>query len=527
MAAETPFDAKTFDQLLKDLRTAVSQEAADVDLSEGSVTRTLLEAFAHELAVSYEQLRQVYRAGFLDTAEDSALDQVVALLGVERRQGGYLEGQVLFSRQQPADQVIAIPSGIRLTGPPAPDNKPCPVVETTGPELLLEVGSTSVLMPVRSLEPQPATDKETPQLEAGRISLMVQPILGIDAISNPAPLQVRQQRETDEELRQRARSWMDRVNLGTVAALEAAVREQGVTTVSVLEPVDQPGCVRVVVDLRTDQGQDHPQWLERVKDAVERTRPAGIRVDILDAQPVNIAIHATLVLRDNLEASQQASLLSQLRQSIADTISGLAIGEPVRASRIRSLLTAPAAVSHLLEPKASDGPSALLWPTPGESTGQQIQEELIRARYLDPNNGDVRLNTTERALFSLDQACLTLLPPVVAVLLDFTLTANATTVNNQMESNTLQAKLDQEFPRDEPNLMTSRKISTATLLGKLGFAPDSQKNQVPGLQTLRLICPPLQIAQTLVEAGTILLDNVQLEANEQFQVGEIRTASAS
>ena len=55
------------------------------DRNPGSVVRTLAESFAREYAVLSRQLELVYRGAFLDTAEGRDLDQVVALVGVERR----------------------------------------------------------------------------------------------------------------------------------------------------------------------------------------------------------------------------------------------------------------------------------------------------------------------------------------------------------------------------------------------------------------------------------------------------------
>lgn len=537
MAAETPFDTKTFEQLQQDLRESLQRIDSRVDCSEGSVVRTLLEAFAHELAVSYEQLRQVYRAGYLDTAEGSALDQVVALLGVERHQGGYLEGQVLFSRLQPAEKRITIPSGTRLCGPDSPEGRPCPVVETTGADRILEMGDSSVLMPVRAVQPLPPEEMSA-VLEAGRISLMVQPLLGIDQVSNPAPLQVSQQPDTDEQLRQRARCWMERVNLGTVAAIEAAVREQGITRVKVLEPRDHPGTVHVVVEWPPETSADRLQTLQRrVTDAVERTRPAGIKVEILGTTTIPIQVSATLVLRDNLDASQQTSLLSQLRTTINDYLSDLAIGETVRASRIRSLLTAPAQVSHLLEPNdpsPQPGPGSLLWPTPADRTTPEnvMSDVLIRAKYLDRDSGDVQFTASQRA--EPDNITIILLPPVVDVLLDLTLAAKATK-DPQKDidlKEALQAKLDRQYQRQTEAWSLSVSDLLANLVSdeplQVAFNAEPAQNKQRGISELYLIRPPLQLAQALVVSGELVKgqETQTIHADEHLRIGMIRKASA-
>jgi hypothetical protein len=50
------------------------------DLRPGSVTRTLAETFARELATVYEQLGEVYDSAFLDTGTGDSLERLVTEL---------------------------------------------------------------------------------------------------------------------------------------------------------------------------------------------------------------------------------------------------------------------------------------------------------------------------------------------------------------------------------------------------------------------------------------------------------------
>lgn len=68
------------------------------DVNVGSVTRTLVEAISREISLLYEKLGQVYLSGFIDTADKSALDLVVAVLGIERMPPTYAAGVVTFGR---------------------------------------------------------------------------------------------------------------------------------------------------------------------------------------------------------------------------------------------------------------------------------------------------------------------------------------------------------------------------------------------------------------------------------------------
>jgi uncharacterized phage protein gp47/JayE len=68
------------------------------DINPGSVVRTIVEAVSREVEFLYEQLNQVYLAGFIETAMGSALDLVVFILGVERKPAEHATGKVTFGR---------------------------------------------------------------------------------------------------------------------------------------------------------------------------------------------------------------------------------------------------------------------------------------------------------------------------------------------------------------------------------------------------------------------------------------------
>ena len=84
------------------------------DLQIGSVLRTLCETTALELGRIYALLETVYQSGFVDTATDDALDNVVALLGIDRVRGGRPAGVVEFTRAAGAPGELTIPAGTRV-----------------------------------------------------------------------------------------------------------------------------------------------------------------------------------------------------------------------------------------------------------------------------------------------------------------------------------------------------------------------------------------------------------------------------
>lgn len=342
-----PFLKKSFvdivDDTLASLRSGVGGRVVLDDGTEGSVLRTLVEAFGRELAVCYEQLEAVYLAGYLDTATGPALDRVVELLGVRRHQAGWLEGDVVFSRRTPAPFDIDIPAGTLVTG------KGVQGFETLAPAVLV-TGQTNIRVPVRSLVP------EGEFVESGKLSLLNRPIAGIESVTNPAVLLPRREPETDDGLRQRARSSIRGGRTATISAIEHAVRALGLVEVSVFEDPNRAGLVKVVIG-DTDL---LPVELEQARAAVEEVRPVGIRVDTLPASPVWIVVRAVIELEEDLDAQTSAALRTELEQQINAFFAALETKESVRWNKIRNLLAANPRVSEVREPGHTDGQEPLM-----------------------------------------------------------------------------------------------------------------------------------------------------------------------
>ncbi|OLD04400.1 MAG: hypothetical protein AUJ07_03985 [Crenarchaeota archaeon 13_1_40CM_3_53_5] len=75
------------------------------DVNPGSVVRTIVEAVAREINFLYEELDQVYNAGFVDTANGKSLEMVVSLLGIERTPPQNATGNVFFGRASQPEEI--------------------------------------------------------------------------------------------------------------------------------------------------------------------------------------------------------------------------------------------------------------------------------------------------------------------------------------------------------------------------------------------------------------------------------------
>lgn len=326
MALERVFRKKDFaevvDALLGDIASGLGGRVALTDAAEGSVVRTLAEAFARELAVCYEQLDSVYRNAYLDSASGAALDNVVALLGLARQRGGHLEGSVVFGRGQPAPEDIHIPLGTLVAG------RGVPLFATTAGSVL-DKGERNVLVGVRAVDPGGAPVK------AGLLTHLPRPIAGLETVTNPGDLLLRQREETDDELRARARRLVLSSHTGTVAALAEAARSLGIREVQVIEnPGGRPGEVEVVLG-DTDIPAD---LLEQVRNRLEDVRPAGIVLRCGPATPVFVQVTATLTLNAELPEREQRDIEKHIGDALIAYFGQLKVGEAVRAAKLRALL---------------------------------------------------------------------------------------------------------------------------------------------------------------------------------------------
>ncbi|HEV8260916.1 MAG TPA: baseplate J/gp47 family protein [Burkholderiales bacterium] len=242
------------------------------DRNPGSVTRLLAESFAREYAVLSKQLEAVYQSAFLETASARDLDQVAALVGVERRGATFAVGSALFSRSTPAPADIFIPSGTKIS-----TAEPPPAVFETTEDATLRRGSLSAEAPVQAVAPG-----KSGVAAAGAISIIHRPILGIEAVRNPQETGFSTDPETDVQLRARTRRALEGAGRSTVGALLAAltsipgVREKDIQILE--DPIARPGLIQLNMALPESLGEQKVTILSLAVDLIEATRPVGVRV---------------------------------------------------------------------------------------------------------------------------------------------------------------------------------------------------------------------------------------------------------
>ncbi len=314
----------------------------------GSVTRTLAEAFALEVALLQQAIKAAYDTGFVDTATGGALEQVVAILGLTRRSAQYATGEVTFTRAAGVVGDIEIGAGTRLrtaTDPPR-------LFETTAARTLRE-GQLSVAVPIRA-----TVAGQNGIAQPGEITVMVRPIAGIASVTNPEGTAQGRAPETDEELRARAKQAIEQAGRATPAAIRSALLGVlGVRSVDLREDLlHEPGQVQLTVDCtETAVGE--------VLAALEANRAAGVRfvhnliqpdeaggaaVVTLTAIPAEVRLWVSL---SDPGAPQEtvARILTAAREVISTYLDGLKVAEALAYNKLVSLAMGVEGVADVAE----------------------------------------------------------------------------------------------------------------------------------------------------------------------------------
>jgi uncharacterized phage protein gp47/JayE len=357
------------------------------DRNPGSVVRTLAESFAREYAVLSRQLERVYEAGFLETAESRDLDQVVALVGVERRTHAYATGELVFSRGTPAPANVFIPAGTLVSTSEVPA-----VTVETDESAVLRSGTLSVSVPVRATVPGP--DGVAP---AATLKVIHRPILGVDVVTNSQAMSYGGAPETDDELRARAARALEAAGGATLGALTGAlttiegIREQDIRIVE--DHVSAPGTVDVRIAADLDEAR-----ARAAAELIEQYRPAGIRIShnlklampsaLLHpplprararaqvsagngATPVDgvwfpVVVAATVTPNSaTLTAAQKAALAASVRDAIAGYVNGRGVGETIVYNRlVRDVMTIEGVYDVSLDTQPKDSQNGSQSPPP-------------------------------------------------------------------------------------------------------------------------------------------------------------------
>jgi uncharacterized phage protein gp47/JayE len=375
------FDKKTYRNIVDSMVGDLSEKSTITDMHIGSVSRTMLETVGREISTLYDEMEAAYNAGFIDTARGNSLDMVVSILGVQRKSAQFATGTVTFSRRNPS-QDVDIPRGTRVSTR-ASDPKNVKIYETSI-NIRIPKGVNETEVPIKALNPGEAgmTDFET-------ITALETPLIGVDSVINKKPTTIGTERETDDELRARAKAIVLSAGKATPEAIRNVVLGiPGVRGVTVNEmPNGIPGELDVIIDGLELTDKDTPTY-QRVKDTIDTVRPAGISVNIKSTDTIRTNIRLYLKLTDILRTDEEVEgIIKKIKTRIARHIGGLNAGNNLVRNRI---------ISSIFEIKDVYNIDEFIIKTQkfDYKLGRLIEDTHSR---MDPKTQDINIGEYERA----------------------------------------------------------------------------------------------------------------------------------
>ena len=339
------------------------------DLYVGSVTRTLAESVGLEISRLYAELEVVYNAGFINSATDSSLDNVVALLGIERTRAGRFECEVEFTRASGTRGSITILRGTRILSEDGNAE-----YETIA-ELVLQNGQSKGKIKARDVE------DNTTGIDANTLNLMAKPIAGIVSVTNHNAAAIASEDESDIELRDRAKNFLHGSERATLNAIQEAVVRQGVQA-DVYEVKSQPGLVEVAphIDNMSDE------LMLRVEKAIEDAKPAGVMVNLLRVvPPQRINMQLRIDTNTSLLETELRGIQDSIREQIDDYFASLPLKENGSVNKLIGLVLSNAGVNDMQILSVTDGGDAPLDFSAG-SLGLAEQTTMLgELEIIDPN----------------------------------------------------------------------------------------------------------------------------------------------
>ncbi|HLO01498.1 MAG TPA: baseplate J/gp47 family protein [Symbiobacteriaceae bacterium] len=350
MTLPPPYGVPSYQEVVQSTLDRLRAGGQLTDVNPGSVLRTLVEAFARELAEAYGRMGALYELGFLDTATGQSLDHLIALVGKKRLAGLRVQGEAAFVRDPHVAQRIRIPAGTTLYAQKGEAKIPYQTesdAELAAGQTVIIVPVTAEIPPTKKLEELLLGPNETGQEHPLE---QVAPLAGIGQVYMARPTTPRQAQESDEALRTRVKTELASRGSGTLRAMEQAVLQAGARSVTFRDALTAkdrvpPGELEVVVDADLGEGLTY----QAVWDALLATKPPGVLVHLrgLRYRPLFLELHLRpAVARPSTEVRR--TIRQQVEAAVLDALGALSPGESLRWNPLMAKLLATAGVLDIL-----------------------------------------------------------------------------------------------------------------------------------------------------------------------------------
>lgn len=321
-------------ETILDAMMADAKEYFGSDLNDDqlAIIRQFYTPVADRLAEAQEDVGLVLSSVQIDNASEESLDLLTGLIGVRRQDARKATGTVTFSRITPSGTDYTIPAGTVVQ---TESNDPVQFVTTSS--ATLPNGDVSVDAPVEAVE-----GGVEGNVGANTLTVMPDPPAGIEEATNTSETSGGTERETDDELRERAKSELAEGTSATAAALITGAKAlDGVKSVSIFindtneDNTGSGGLPDHSFELVVEGGNDNEiaQMIAETKAAgdtsyagafgnsvsVTATLPNGQDYEIDFSRPITVPIYVDI----DMDVTEEYEGDDAVRDSIVSYLGGL------------------------------------------------------------------------------------------------------------------------------------------------------------------------------------------------------------
>jgi len=219
---ERGFNKKTFEEIVADQKArARNLFGNDINLEDDSPLGKYIKLNAFETALAWDMAEEVYNSAYIFSVSGQQLDNFVARNGISRKEPTVSIGSATFN----GDQDTVIPIGTKIET----DTDPAIQFKTTESGTIDSTGS--ITLNIESIEKGAHT-----RVAANTITVITNPISGLDSVTNSSATEGGQDRETDYRLRLRYLDSVNKPGGSTTDSILANVLEvDGVRAAKVIE----------------------------------------------------------------------------------------------------------------------------------------------------------------------------------------------------------------------------------------------------------------------------------------------------
>jgi uncharacterized phage protein gp47/JayE len=328
-----------FPTIVRNSVTAIQGAARGlVDLTTGSILRSVVEANATVVLWLQGLILQLLATTRAATSNLSDLDTFMLDFGVTRLGAVTASGQVTFSRFTAAAQAV-VPVGATVLTADGTQSYTV-ALDTLNAAYsaglggyVLGAGTASISVPVTAVAAGSAANAVI-----GQVSLINQPISGVDTVTNAAAFINGVDPESDTALRTRFVAYIASLSKATKTAVGNAITslKQGITY-SLTENltyggVAQMGYFYVVVDDGT--GTPPGSLLSTVSNAIDAVRPVTSTFGVFAPVVVTANVAMTITTAAGYDHTATAALVAT---AIRNYINALTLGQALTFSRLTQI----------------------------------------------------------------------------------------------------------------------------------------------------------------------------------------------